>query len=101
MPIDLPPDSLGPKPTKKQLELLKLMAEPGRTVHTWEGVRLSSGGAWVWIDKEKGKTERVKRSDVQRFFDWGWLQIVDSDWKGANYIVTDRARKVIELGVTR
>jgi hypothetical protein len=101
MPIDLPPDSLGPKPTKKQMELLKLMAEQGRTVHTWSGVRLSSGGAYVWLDKANGKSEKVSRTVVQKFFDWGWLQLVDNDWKGAEYIVTDRARKVIELGETR
>jgi hypothetical protein len=101
MPIDLPPDSLGPKPTKKQMELLKLMAEAERTVHTWEGVRLSSGGAYVWIDKENGKSERVSKAIVHKFFDWGWLEMIDNDWKGANYKVTDRARKVIEKGETR
>ena len=100
MPIDLPPDSLGPKPTKKQMELLKVMAEPGRTVHTYTGIR-SNGGAWVWIDKEKGKTERVSKALVYKFADWGWLELVKSDWNGADYIVTDRARKRIELGETR
>ena len=35
--VDLPADSLGPKPTKKQMELLKRMAAPGATVRMWVG----------------------------------------------------------------
>jgi hypothetical protein len=36
-----------------------------------------------------------------KFYDWGWLERTGGDWRGSEYIVTDRGRKVIELGVTR
>ena len=100
MPIDLPPDSLGPTPTKKQMELLRKMAAPGITVHTWEGVRFH-GGAYIKHDTPEHSTENIKKSDVHKFYDWGWLESVGGDYKGHDYKLTEKARKVIEKGKTR
>jgi hypothetical protein len=100
--IDLPPDSLGPKPTKKQMELLKKMATPGATVRTWSGVRMDSGGAYIDYHTEGAVNhEKVNQGDVGKFYDWGWLEHIDGDFRGQNYSVSDRARKVIQLGATR
>jgi len=101
MPIDLPADSLGPKPTKKQMELLKRMATPGAVVHTWSGIR-SNGGAYIKFDVPgKLESEKINQGDVQKFYDWGWLEHIGGDFKGHDYLLTERARKVIQLGVTR
>jgi hypothetical protein len=100
--IDLPPDSLGPKPTKKQMELLKKMATPGATVRTWTGVTMGSGGAYIdYHATEETKHENVNSGMVGKFYDWGWLEHTDGDFRGHNYVVSERARKVIQLGVTR
>lgn len=102
MAIDLPPDSLGPKPTKKQMETLKKMATPGCTVRTWSGVSLDSHGAYIdYHTKGQTNHEKVNQGDVHKFSDYGWLEHIDGDFRGHNYIVTDRARKVIALGKTR
>lgn len=104
MPIDLPPGSLGPKPTKKQMELLRKMSAPGAVVHTWEGIR-SPGGAYIRYDAPgKVETEKVSRGDVGRFHDWGWLECVDPhpfSYKGHDFRLTERALKVIQKGETR
>jgi|SRR5271155_976482 len=100
--INLPPDSLGPKPTKKQMELLRKVAAPGATVHVWSGVTLGSGGAYIdYHTPGKVNHEKVNRGDVDKFYDWGWLEHVSGDFKSHNYSATERARKVIQLGVTR
>jgi hypothetical protein len=102
MPIDLPPDSLGPVPTKKQMETLKKMATPGATVRTWTGVSMDSGGAYIdYHVKDATKHEKVNQGDVSKFHDYGWLEHVDGDFRGHNYVVSERASKVIELGKTR
>ncbi len=62
MPIDLPADSLGPKPTKKQMELLKRMAVPEAIVRTWTGVTLGSGGTSTFT--RRGKLP-MRRSAVE------------------------------------
>jgi hypothetical protein len=101
MPIDLPPNSLGPTPTKKQMELLRKMAAPGAVVHIWHGIR-SNGGAYIKFDVPgKHETEKVNQGDVHKFCDWGWLESIGGDYNGHNYRVSDRGRKVIEKGVTR
>lgn len=99
MPLDLPPDSLGPKPTKKQMELLKRMATPGATVHSFEGVRLNSGGAYIRFGESKSET--ISKNDLHKFYDWGWLTLQRSGFPGNDYIVSDRGHKVIEKGETR
>jgi hypothetical protein len=101
MPLDLPPDSLGPVPTKKQMELLKRLAMPGVTAHTWSGTRIDSGGAYLRVDKKSGRTENIKRSDLDKFYDWGWLDHVGGDFRGQDYVASERALKVIKLGKTR
>jgi len=101
MPVDLPADSLGPKPTKKQMELLTRMATPGATVRTWTGIR-SNGGAYIDYHVEgETKHETINQGMVNKFYDWGWLEHTSGDFRGHNYVVTERARKVIQLGVTR
>jgi len=100
--IDLPPDSLGPKPTQTQMDVLMVMAEPGATVHTWTGCSLGSGGAYIDFHVEYQHKTRACRLDiVEKFVDWGWLQSTKSDFKGCDYTVTDRGRKVIEKGEVR
>jgi hypothetical protein len=100
--VDLPADSLGPKPTKKQMELLKRMAAPGATVRMWVGVSLNSGGAYIdYHTPEKVNHETVNQGDVGKFYDWGWLENIGGDHNGQNYSATERARKVIQSGVTR
>ncbi len=64
MPIDLPENSLGPKPTKRQMELLRKMSTPGAVVRTWEGTR-SAGGAYIRYDVPgEHSTEKITRGDV-------------------------------------
>jgi hypothetical protein len=100
--IDLPADSLGPKPTKKQLELLTKMATKDATVHTWTGVRMDSGGAYIdYHVPDEVTHEKFRESNVSKFVDWGWLDSIGGDWRGHNYVVSDRGRKVIEKGETR
>jgi hypothetical protein len=100
--IDLPAGSLGPKPTKKQMELLKKMATPDATVHVWSGIGLNSGGAYIDFHvKDKVVHDTISRGDVGKFYDWGWLNHDHGDFRSQDYSVTDRARKVIEKGETR
>jgi hypothetical protein len=100
--ISLPPSSLGPKPTKKQLALLTKMASRGATVRVWSGISLGSGGAYIdWHAKDEIKSENVSRGDVGKFYDWGWLTLTESSFKGQNYVVSERGRKVVAKGETR
>lgn len=97
--IDLPPDSLGPKPTKKQMELLKKMATPGATIHRWSGTSFTSQGAYI---KYEGTTsEDFNRSTLEKYVSWGWLDCIQSDFRGSVYQVSERGKKVIDKGVTR
>jgi hypothetical protein len=100
MPIDLPPDSLGPVPTKTQMELLRKMAAPGIIVHTWTGVRMDSGGAYISLP-DTSNHETVNSGTVSKFYDWGWLEHLNGDFRGHNYRVSERGMKVIEKGKTR
>jgi len=100
--MDLPPDSLGPKPTKKQMEVLKKLAAPGATCKTWLGTSPGSGGAYIDYHTEgEVKHENMNEGTLGKFHDWGWLQRVGGDWRGSEYKLSERALKVIELGVTR
>jgi len=55
------------------MELLRRMAAPGATVHTWTGIR-SAGGAYIdYHAKGEHKTEKVNQGTVSKFCDWGWL----------------------------
>jgi hypothetical protein len=100
MPIDLPPGSLGPTPTKKQMELLRKIAAPGTTVHSWTGVRMDSGGTYL---RQTGKDthENVNSGIVSKFHDWGWIEHISGDFRGHDYRVSERGIKVIERGKTR
>jgi hypothetical protein len=100
--INLPPDSLGPIPTKPQMELLKKMATSGATVRTWTGVTLGSGGAYIDYHTQ-GQTnhEKCNQGTVDKFYDYGWLDHIDGDFRGHNYRVTEKAMKVIQRGKTR
>ena len=100
MQLNLPPDSLGPKPTVKQMELLKKMATPGAKIHTYTGIR-SAGGAYIKYSDDPHVTEKVNQGTVRNFHDWGWLKLIKNDFRGADYEITDRAMKRIELGETR
>lgn len=99
--IELPPDSLGPVPTKKQMETLVKMATANATVRTWSGIR-SNGGAYIdYHAPNKHVTEKVNQGTVEKFYDYGWLEHIDGDFRGHNYRVSERALKVIKLGKVR
>ena len=104
MILNLPPDSLGPKPTKKQMELLRKIAADGVIVHVWHGIR-NNGGAYLKHADQKLsealRTEKINQGDVNKFYDWGWLDVVSSDYNGQDYRVSERALKVIAKGETR
>lgn len=100
--IDLPPDSLGPKPTVKQMELLKKLATPGATCKSWTGASVGSGGAYIdYHATDEVKHENMNDGTLGKFYDWGWLDRVEGDWRGTEYKLSERALKVIQLGVTR
>lgn len=103
MQLDLPPDSLGPKPTKKQMELLKKLATPGATCKTWMGTSPGSGGAYIdyHATGDEVKHENMNAGTLHKFADWGWIVRTGGDWRGGEYTVTERGRKRIELGETR
>jgi len=97
--IDLPPDSLGPKPTKKQLESLTLLSKDGVVIHEWSGVRLD----WhATIYDGDNRSETFNTKTMHKFIDWGWLeQVGETTWKSRDYAVSDRGRKVIAKGEFR
>jgi hypothetical protein len=102
--IPLPPDSLGPKPTKKQLDLLTEMVKPGVTVHRWHGTRPDSEGAYLRYSNGEGQSPthvNCNVGTVEKYISWGWLAAIELDWRGNTYAATDRARKVVEKGVFR
>lgn len=99
--IDLPPDSLGPKPTKKQMELLKKMSAPGATVHRWSGTSFTSEGAYIKYNEVNIKSEDFNKSTLEKYVSWGWLDCIKSDFRGSVYQVSERGKKVIDKGVTR
>ncbi len=96
--VDLPADSLGPKPTKKQLETLVSLAKEGVTVHEWSGVRLD----WHANVREGDKFETFNTKTLHKFVDWGWLEKTGEEtWKSRDYKISERGKKVVELGETR
>ena len=63
---------------------------------------MDSGGAYIdYQTPDKPSHENINSGDVSKFYDWGWLEHIDGDFRGQNYRASDRARKVIQLGVTR
>lgn len=104
---EVPKTSLGPKPTKLQMELLKKMAEPGVKVHWWSGIRSADGASIVWpqVDEHtSGKRETLRTDVLYKFSKWGWLVAVGDPgwaWRNNEYVITDTGRKRIEMGETR
>lgn len=102
MTLNLPADSLGPKPTVKQMEVLQKMATPNATVRTWTGVRMDSHGAYIdYHTPGQTNHEKVNEGTIGKFYVWGWLEHVSGDFRGHDYVVTERGRKVIAKGITR
>jgi hypothetical protein len=100
MPVlDLPPDSLGPKPTKKQFELLTMLSKDGVIVHQWSGCRMD----WhAYVEDGDDKSQNFNLKTLHKFVDYGWLeQTGQDDWKGHDWKLSDRGRKVVEKGETR
>jgi|SRR5271154_4395015 len=96
--IDLPPDSLGPKPTKKQLESLTLLSKEGVLVHEWSGVRID----WHANIRDGETFEKFNIKTLHKFVDWGWLEKADEEtWKSRDWKLSDRGRKVIAKGEFR
>jgi hypothetical protein len=45
--------------------------------------------------------EKISRGDVGKFYDYGWLEHIDGDFRGQNYAISERGRKVVAKGITR
>jgi len=93
------PGSLGPKPTKKQMEYLRILAD-GYELHYSTGIRFNS---FAYFTKPGQPNESIKaRTDIHhRFEKWGWIVCTERDFRGSNYKITENGRKVIANGVTR
>lgn len=99
-------ESLGPKPTAKQMETLRLLCEEGAEIHWWSGIR-TTDSARIVIGASKTSTGRrikLRTDTMYKFYDWGWIESFgDPAWKWRNneYRITEKGRKVVELGVIR
>lgn len=90
------PGSLGPKPTANQMKYLRLLAD-GYDLHYSSGIRFNSFAYFV-----KGNDHIKTRVDFHgKFRTWGWIEIIRSDYNGADYRITENGRKVVANGVTR
>lgn len=63
---------------------------------------MDSGGAYIdYHVPDQTKHEKFRDSYVSKFVDWGWLEHTSGDFRGHNYVVTDRGRAVIAKGEVR
>jgi hypothetical protein len=92
------PGSLGPKPTANQLKYLRLMAD-GYELHYSSGIRFNSFAYFV----KQGVKDHIKtRVDFHhKFYTWGWITPVRSDFMGTDYVITANGRTVAEKGEIR
>lgn len=92
--------SLGPKPTKNQMEVLKKLAD-GYEAHYSTGIRFNDS-AWLVKPGNLNDRERLQKSVLFKFKSWGWLEpIAPGDFRGCDYRITDTGRKRVEMGEIR
>jgi len=93
------PGSLGPKPTVKQMEYLRILAD-GYELRYSTGIRFNGYAHYV---KPGNPRDSIKaRTDTHLKFEaWGWIEQVRGDCNGTDYRITENGRKVVEKGETR
>src|ERR1700728_2724886 len=99
--------SLGPKPTKAQMETLKKLAEPGVKVHWWSGIGSGPDSAniqWPNLETQMRKREVLRTDTMHKFVTWGWLVAIGDPgwaWRNMEYQITENGVKVMEKGDVR
>src|SRR5271167_2690915 len=94
------PGSLGPKPTKNQLDFLRTMAE-GYELRYYTGIR-SNGSAHFVKPDNPNSSKKARLDIIDRFRKWGWIEpTAPGDFRGTNYRITENGRKVAEKGEIR
>jgi len=97
------PESLGPKPTAKQMELLRKLCQEGAEIRWFSGIRGPSSASLIIGDDIRGR-EGVRTDTMCKFADWGWIKAVGDPawaWRNNEYRITENGRKVVELGAIR
>ncbi len=96
-------ESLGPKPTAKQMGTLRKLCGEGVEIHWFSGIR-SPDSAWLIHEGNMNTRETFRTDTLYKFRSWGWIVAIGDPayaWRGNTYIITDKGRKVVELGVIR
>lgn len=98
-------ESLGPKPTAKQMETLRKLCGEDVQIHWWAGIG-SSGpdSASIVFSGDFSKRETLPTNTLHKFWTWGWVAPIGDPawaWRNMEYRITERGRKVVELGVVR
>lgn len=95
--------SLGPKPTAKQMELLRKLTQEGAEIRWYSGIR-GPDGANLFVNGDMKTRETVRTDTLTKFVSWGWVMATGDPawaWRNNQYSITDNGRKVVELGVMR
>lgn len=93
--------SLGPKPTVKQLETLKKL-DDGATIQSTSHSR--AGWSACLFKDNFGERETMRTDTLDKFHSWGWVEAFGDTawaWRGNKYRITDKGRQVVRLGITR
>lgn len=94
-------ESLGPKPTAKQMETLRKLCEEGVVIHWGSGILGSEFASMVGPD---GFRESFRTDTLFKFRTWGWIKAFGDPawaWRNNEYRITEIGRKVVELGIVR
>jgi hypothetical protein len=94
--------SLGPKPTAKQMETLKKLCGVGVEIHWYSGIR-SPDSADI-VSSLLGTRETIRIDTMRKFASWGWIEAFSNPalrWRNCEYRITEKGRKVVELGIVR
>jgi hypothetical protein len=98
------PEGSSPKPTAKQMELLRKLCKEGAEIHWWSGIRGPDSAALVVEGVPLRDRERVRTDTLGKFHDWGWVEPIGDPsyaWRNNKYRITEKGRRVVALGVTR
>jgi hypothetical protein len=96
-------ESLGPKPTAKQMETLRKLCGEGMRVSWMMGIRCPDS-AWLIHEGDMRTRETFRTDTLYKFRTWGWIIAIGDPayaWRGNTYVITEKGRKVVELGVVR